>query len=344
MSYSLQQTSLLAPHLGDDELTALFSTDADIGAMLQFEQALAKCQASAGLIPQASAVAITSSLKSPKLDHSLLSGGIGRDGMVVPGLIAQLRSVLPTEARDHLHFGSTSQDVIDTSLMLRSKLAFGILAARLKATITDLNHASNQYGKNQLMARTRMQQALPIVVADRIQTWSAGFQSTLNASQNLKFPVQMGGPIGTLRNDALKKAIAKELALDVIPHNWHAERSPVVALANAASAITGAAGKLGMDVCLMAQNEFAEIALSGGGTSSAMHHKQNPIGAEALVTLARFNAVLISAMHQSLVHEQERSGAAWTLEWMVLPQMLVAAGAATRLTMQVLRSITKIGS
>jgi 3-carboxy-cis,cis-muconate cycloisomerase len=344
MSYSLQQASLLAPHLGDEEIAALFSTEADVSAMLQFEQALAKCHASAGLIPQASALVILPLLNAPKLDLSLLSSGIARDGMVVPDFVAQLRSVLPSDARDHLHFGSTSQDVIDTSLMLRGKLAFGTLENRLKAVLTDLNHVSNQYGKNQLMARTRMQQALPISVADRIQTWSAGFQSALDAVQNLKFPVQMGGPIGTLRNDVLKMEMAKELALDVIAHNWHAERSPVVALANAASAITGTAGKLGMDVCLMAQNELAEIILSGGGTSSAMHHKQNPIGAEALVTLARFNAALISASHQSLVHEQERSGAAWTLEWMVLPQMIVAAGAATRLSLQLLKSIKTIGS
>jgi 3-carboxy-cis,cis-muconate cycloisomerase len=343
MSYSLHEASLLAPHLGDDEIASLFSTESDISAMLKFEGALAKSQASAGLIPQASALAIAPALISPELDHSLFSSGIARDGMVVPNLIAQLRNVLPTEARDHLHFGSTSQDVIDTSLMLRSKLACQILENRLEGIHADLADASSQFGQNQLMARTRMQRALPITVDDRIQIWSAGFQSALHTIKNLKFPVQMGGPVGTLRNDALKLAIANELALDVVPHNWHAERNPVVALANAASAVTGAAGKLGIDVCLMAQNEFAEIAMSGGGTSSAMHHKQNPIGAEALVTLARFNATLVSAMHQSVVHEQERSGVAWTLEWMVLPPMIVAAGAATRLTMQLLKSITKIG-
>jgi 3-carboxy-cis,cis-muconate cycloisomerase len=343
MSYSLQQTSLLAPHLGDDEIAALFSTDADMSAMLKFEQALAKCQASAGLIPQASALAIASSLNSPKLDYSLLSSGISRDGMAVPSLIGQLRGTLPAEAREHLHFGSTSQDVIDTSLMLRSKLAFGVLETRLKDIHTDLIHATDQFGHNQMMARTRMQKALPITADDRIQIWKAGFQSALDATRNLQFPVQMGGPVGVLRNAALKMAIASELGLDVLPHTWHAERSPVAALANAASAVSGAAGKFGMDLCLMAQNEFAEAVMAGGGGSSAMHHKQNPVGAEALVTLARFNAALVSAMHHSLVHEQERSGAAWTLEWMVLPQMIVAAGAVTRLTAQLLKSITKIG-
>ena len=96
------------------------------------------------------------------------------------------------------------------------------------------------------------------------------------------------------------------------------------------SLITGALGKFGQDVVLSLQNEVGELALQEGGGSSAMPHKQNPVGAEVLVTLARFNATLVSGLHQSLVHENERSGAAWTLEWMILPQMAMAAGAATR--------------
>ena len=93
----------------------------------------------------------------------------------------------------------------------------------------------------------------------------------------------------------------------------------------------------------MAQ-DGGEIVLSGGGASSAMAHKQNPVSAEALVTLARFNATALAGLHQSLVHEQERSGSAWTLEWMLLPQMAVAAGSATRLAGSVVRSIEDMGS
>ena len=102
-------------------------------------------------------------------------------------------------------------------------------------------------------------------------------------------------------------------------------------------------GKLGQDIALMAQ-DGGEIVLSGGGASSAMAHKQNPVSAEALVTLARFNATALAGLHQSLVHEQERSGSAWTLEWMLLPQMAVAAGSATRLAGSVVRSIEDMGS
>ena len=106
--------------------------------------------------------------------------------------------------------------------------------------------------------------------------------------------------------------------------------------------MTGSLGKFGADVALLAQ-AGDEIKLSGGGRSSAMPHKSNPVGAEILVTLARFNAVLLSGMHQSLVHEQERSGAAWTLEWMMLPQMAVAAGASLRTALELIGQIEGLG-
>jgi 3-carboxy-cis,cis-muconate cycloisomerase len=94
----------------------------------------------------------------------------------------------------------------------------------------------------------------------------------------------------------------------------------------------------------MAQDEIAEVELTTGGQSSSMPHKNNPVGAEVLVALARFNAVQISAMHQAMVHEQERSGAAWTLEWMVLPQICVATAAALRTAEKLLSTIRRLGS
>ena len=108
--------------------------------------------------------------------------------------------------------------------------------------------------------------------------------------------------------------------------------------------ITGGLGKIGQDVALMALRGEDDIRMSGGGGSSAMPHKQNPLSAERLVTLARFNATLISGLHQSLVHEQERSGAAWTLEWLLLPQMCQATGASLTASLGLFGSIERIGT
>jgi 3-carboxy-cis,cis-muconate cycloisomerase len=344
MSFTLQQSQFLAPLLGDQEILGLFSVEADIAAMLEFEVALAVAQAKHGFIPAEAAVEISTAMKSFVFDQAKSSEGVARDGMTVPALVTQLKA----HTNQHIHFGATSQDVIDASLMLRAKKSFAIFSSRINSLVADLDKLTTTFGNNSLMARTRMQQALPFTVANRIASWRTGIEDAQTSIVTCRFPLQFGGPIGVLNEfgdkaQALKSEIAGVLDLEARPQNWHSNRAPIVALANACSLITGVLGKLGADCCLMAQNELAEIAFSGGGTSSAMQHKQNPVLAETLVTLARFNATLVSGLHHSLVHEQERSGAAWTLEWLLLPQMILAVGAATRISGELLHTITAMG-
>jgi 3-carboxy-cis,cis-muconate cycloisomerase len=344
MSFTFQHSQLLSPLLGDDEISALFSVEADIAAMLEYEVALAVAQAKLGFIPADAAVEISTAMTSFVADQLKLREGVGRDGMTVPALVTQLKA----HTNQHLHFGATSQDVIDTSLMLRAKKSFAIFSSRVNSLLADLDKLTATFGSNNLMARTRMQQALPFKVADRLASWRSGIEDAQASVSTCRFPLQFGGPIGVLgefgeKGKALRAEVAEALSLEARPQNWHSNRAPIVALANACSLITGALGKMGADCCLMAQNEIAEIKFSGGGTSSAMHHKKNPVQAEVLVTLARFNATLVSGLHHSLVHEQERSGAAWTLEWLLLPQMILAAGAATRISGELLDSVTAMG-
>ena len=143
---------------------------------------------------------------------------------------------------------------------------------------------------------------------------------------------------------AVARRVAAELGLGLPPSHWHTQRDGLAEFAGWLSLVSGTLGKLGMDVGLMAQNAVGEIRLSGGGGSSAMPHKQNPIKAEVLVALARYNATLLPAMHTALVAEQERSGAAWTLEWLVLPQMAVTTGAALRTAGELVGAIKEMGA
>jgi 3-carboxy-cis,cis-muconate cycloisomerase len=349
MSFTYQQSPFLSPLLGDGEIAALFSIEADLAAMIRFEDALASAQAETGIIPAATSEDIKTALAGFQPDMKLLVTGIARDGVIVPELVKQLRAVVGSSHLDHLHFGATSQDVIDSSLNMRAKQAFALFDSRLSAIAGKFGLLGAQFGANGLMAHTRMQRALPTNVQNRIDGWSHGVNEARAKVALCQFPVQFGGPVGSLSDfgdsgQVLKAALAKQLNLDCVVQNWHSARGVVATIADVCSHITGTLGKLGVDVCLMAQNELGEITLSSGGGSSAMAHKQNPVKAEALVTLARFNATLISGMHQALVHEQERSGAAWTLEWMILPQMIVATGAATRIANELLSSITAMGT
>ncbi|MDX8489945.1 lyase family protein, partial [Mesorhizobium humile] len=138
-----------------------------------------------------------------------------------------------------------------------------------------------------------------------------------------------------------RAALAAKLGLGDAPQ-WHSQRDALADFAGWLSLVTGSLGKFGQDVALMAQ-AGTDIELSGGGGSSAMPHKQNPVKAEALVALARFNASQLSGIYQTLVHEQERSGAAWTLEWLLLPQMVVATAAALRLAAELAGQIESLG-
>ena len=322
--------------LGDEEISAFFSAEADIRAMLIFEAALAKAEAQHGIIPDAAAVVIAAACNIFRPDMLALRYSVGTDGVVVPELVRQLRKAVGGKGADSVHVGATSQDVIDTSLMLRLKDVVAVLSGRLSSLISLFSDLHSKFGFNRLMGHTRMQAAVPITVADRLSAWSSplsDYRDRLEQMRQTGFPLQFGGAAGTVDKLGDKAAnvratLAKNLSLGDSPQ-WQSQRAVIADIAHILSLITGSLGKFGQDIALLAQ-AGKEIELSGGGGSSAMAHKQNPVAAEILVSLARFNAVQLSGTHQSMVHEQERSGAAWTLEWMILPQMAMACGASLR--------------
>ncbi|MDW5313014.1 3-carboxy-cis,cis-muconate cycloisomerase [Rhizobium sp. PL01] len=335
--------------LGDEEISAFFSAEADIRAMLAFETALVRAQAEHGIVSKETATRIAEICATFQPDVLALRHAVATDGVVIPDLVRQLRIAVGGEAAEKVHFGATSQDVIDTSLMLRLKAATAVLSKRLTTITGSFDQLTRTWGTNRLMGHTRMQAAIPITVSDRLSAWSSpliDYRDRLEQLQKVSFPVQFGGAAGTLEKlgakaSSVRATLAKNLDLSDRPQ-WQSQRSVIADLAHPLSLVTGSLGKFGQDIALLAQ-AGDDIALSGGGASSAMPHKQNPVTAEALVSLARFNAVQLSGLHQSMVHEQERSGAAWTLEWMILPQMVIACGASTRLALTLAGQIKRLG-
>lgn len=352
MSFTPFNAPLLGELLGDRDAAAFFSVKADLDGMIRFEAALAKAEAAHDVIPKDAARAIADALEGFKPDVRAIGAATARDGVTVPELVRQMRSAIGEPHSAHLHFGATSQDLVDTSLVLRIKELSNLLDSRLLQVESQLERLETAFGGNGLMARTRMQAAIPITVADRIAAWRSPFEDHRSQLAQLKprlLCLQFGGAAGTLdRLGDKAEPVAGELAgllgLKTPRRNWHTNRSAIAGYANWLSLVTGSLGKIGQDIALMAQNGIDEVALSGTGRSSAMPHKQNPVQAESLITLARFNAVLLSGMHQAMVHEQERSGAAWALEWMLLPQMCVATAAATRNAVLLLESVERMGS
>jgi 3-carboxy-cis,cis-muconate cycloisomerase len=318
----------------DVEISTLFSAEAEIASVLRYETALAEAQAEIGLLNADAATAISNACSQFKPDLMLLQTAIARDGLAVPELIGQLRQALPQQYSDKLHFHATSQDAIDTTTILACGAALSIMELRLLGVVEQLATLSAQSGDVKQMARTRFQRALPITVAERLGAWVVSLRYSIEQLATLRsqcLMLQIGGPIGT-DPSPWAEALARRLGLAAPTASWQTARGRIVQIGTWAAVVSGSLGKIGADIALMAQNEIAEVEIAGGGTSSAMTHKSNPVAAEILVALARYNATLIAGLHQSMVHEQERSGSAWTLEWIVLPQMLECTGAALRHT------------
>lgn len=349
MSVSAFEHPFLSGLVGDDETGKLFSAEAEIEAMLAFEAALAKAEAGAGVIPMDAAERILTVCGSFKPDMAGLHKGTGRDGIVVAEFVKQLRAAAGGEAAQYVHFGATSQDVIDTALVIRLKQVRGLFDQRLSALEKAFVAIDRNFGARTLMGHTRMQAAVPITVSDRIRAWCEPLvrhRRRLDAFSEHGFAVQFGGAAGTLdklgtKAADVRKSLARELSLADAPQ-WQSQRDRLAEFAGILALISGSLGKFGQDVALLAEMG-GEMELAGGGGSSAMAHKQNPVAAEVLVSLARFNAVQLSGMQQAMVHEQERSGAAWTLEWLILPPMVMATGASLRLAAELVDNIRSLG-
>ncbi len=330
--------TLLSALAGDSDIEALLSDAAQLDAMLTFERALAEASAAAGLISGAAFSAIGVAIDGFVPDWSGLQAGMAQDGVVVPALVRQLKATLPEPHRAALHKGATSQDALDTALMLQLAKVFDVYETRLTAALDKLDRLAAEHGGKPLMAHTRMQVALPTTWNAKLMSWSEPLKRHLRslvAMRRSLLVVQLGGPVGDRgsfgeHGEAIVAGMAQRLDLGQASP-WQATRDPIIALGALLAQISGSLGKLGMDVALLAQNEVAAVRLEGGGGSSAMAHKSNPINAEVLVALARYNAGLSGTLNQAMVHENERSGAAWTLEWLTLPSMLVTTGASLRL-------------
>jgi 3-carboxy-cis,cis-muconate cycloisomerase len=334
---------------GDADMAALWSPETQLHHLLTFEAAWSQALGHVGRVDLDLATDTAHRIRDFTPDLADLAARTGQDGLPVPALVRQLKQVVDDERA--VHHGATSQDVLDSALALTLRETTSLLDARLGSLSIALQSLDGRFVGNPMMGRTRMQAALPITVSDRLRTWSTplvGHRQRLANVGNGVAQVQIGGATGNRAAlgkdaDAMAAFIAQKLGLANPPNCWHTTREGVADYAGCLSLITGTLGKMGQDICLMAQQGIDEVTLAGGGGSSAMPHKQNPILAELLVTLARFNATQVSAMHHALIHEQERSGAAWSLEWMILPQMAKATGRALSAAIQLCESIQHLG-
>ena len=306
------------------------SDSALIDAMIGVEAALARVQGRLEIIPAAMGEAIDQSLQNLRIDPDELRPGMAASGVPVPALIDLLRHKLPRDAANYLHWGATSQDIVDTALVLCWRAYCQELAGRIDELGDELLKRMIAERCTPVLAHTRFQQAVPTVLGLRFASWLAPLtrhcERLLQLGPRL-FVLQFGGAASNLsalgdQGQNVAAALAKELDLSLPPMPWHNQRDSVFELACLAANVSGGLGKMGLDILLAAQNEVGEMRDGKGGGSSTMPNKSNPVSAEALVTIARLQGGHLASLQQSLVHAQERDGTAWAMEWGALPPLL----------------------
>ncbi len=337
MAVSPFDSAVYGALFGDPEVAALFSDAASVGAMIHVEQALARAEGACRVIPAEAARAIDAGLAEVVPDPAVLAAGTAAAGVPVPALVSALRGQLPPEAGQWLHWGATSQDIVDTALVLKLDAALTILAARMDALIAALSASARRWADLPMAGRTRSQIAAPTTFGLRVARWAQPLiaqRAELPAVHARVARVQFGGAVGTNaaiapHGPAVTAALARELGLAAGP-SWHGDRSGLGALAGWCAGTCAALGRMAGDLILMGRSEAGEARAGSGGGSSTMPQKSNPVAAETIVALARHAACLVPAVQQAGIHAEERDGAAWALEWLALPQIVVATAAALR--------------
>ena len=327
---------ILDAYLQDPGTDALISDAALAAAMLEVEVALARVQARAGIIPAHVGAGIEAAAAGLVVDLPALIQGTVHDGVPIIALLAQLRAAVGGDYGSYAHWGATSQDIVDTAMVLMLRRVTALFSARLDELMGTWAALAGQHRGTVMAARTRSQQAVPTTFGLKVAGWMAPLlrhRQRLAALSTTSFALQFGGAGGTLaalggQGHAVAQDLAAELELTLPPLPWHTQRDGIIDFANWLAMLSGSLGKVAGDVLLLAQTEIGELQISGAGGSSAMPQKANPVLAEALVALARHNAGLIGNLHQAAPHLAERDGAAWTLEWLTLPQMVRTTGAS----------------
>jgi 3-carboxy-cis,cis-muconate cycloisomerase len=341
-------SSYLTGLLGDPEITALIGEPALLREMLRVESSLAKVEGRLGVIPSQAADAIVTAAEKLSIEPAALAKDVARDGVPVPGLVRRLRDEVGEPYADYVHFGPTSQDIVDTAFVLTSLAALVVLDARLAAIVENLGELAEQHAGALMAGRTRSQLASATTFGLKVAGWALPLhrhRARLLELRNRLSIVSLSGSTGNLATlgpagEAVEAALAEELNLSVPAGAWHNARDTIVELGHWLALVTGSIGKMGADFLLLAQNEIGEVRTGGGaGRSSTMPHKANPVGAEALVTLARMNGDRVATLHHAMLHAHERDGAAWTMEWLIVPELAVAAGASTRLAGDLLATL-----
>ncbi|MFE2213375.1 3-carboxy-cis,cis-muconate cycloisomerase [Streptomyces canus] len=334
-------TGLLAPGWAGSPAASATADAAYLQALLDAEAALTRAQAALGLAPPEAATAVTEAADAGRFDvRSLAERARGGGNPVIP-LVADLTEAVGEAYGPYVHRGATSQDILDTATMLVAARTLDLLPADLDRVQRALARLAAEHRDTAMPGRTLTQHAVPTTFGLKAAGWRSLVLDARDrvAAVRDSLPAQLGGAAGTLAaftvygtedTQALTAAFAAELGLRAPLLPWHTLRTPIADLAGCLAFTAGALGKIAADVLVLGRTEIAEVAEGGGGGSSAMPHKANPVRSTLIAAAARRAPQLAATLYGSLAAEDERPAGAWHAEWEPLRDLLRLVGGAAR--------------
>jgi len=328
----------------------IFSDQGRVQGMLDFEAALARAQAGLGVIPGDAVADIVAACDARLYDFDALAEAIGNAGNsaipLVKALGQQIAGRNPSAER-YVHLGATSQDVMDSGLVLQLRAAVTLLEKDLSLLADALAQQAQRHAAVPMSGRTWLQQATPVTLGAKIAGWLGAItrhRQRLNEIKPRLLCVQFGGASGSLAALGemafpVAEALARELKLGLPDQPWHTQRDRLVEFASVLGLIAGSLGKLGRDISLLMQTEAGEVfepAAAGKGGSSTMPHKRNPVGAAVMIAAATRAPGLIATMFSVMPQEHERSLGLWHAEWETLPQLCCLVSGALQQALAVI--------
>jgi 3-carboxy-cis,cis-muconate cycloisomerase len=317
------------------DMREVFCDQGRVQAMLDFESALARAEARVGLIPHAAVASIDAACQAGQYDFTALGEAIATAGNSAIPLVKALGKRIAAsdaDAERYVHLGATSQDVMDTGLVLQLRRALELIEADLAQLGQTLATQAARFVATPLAGRTWLQHATPVTLGMKIAGWLGAVTRSRQRLQALRprlLVLQFGGASGTLaalgeKAMPVAQALADELQLSLPEQPWHTQRDRLVEFASVLGLIAGSLGKLGRDISLLMQTEAGEVfepSAPGKGGSSTMPHKRNPVGAAVLIGAATRVPGLLSTLFSAMPQEHERSLGLWHAEWETLPEI-----------------------
>ncbi len=337
-----QTARLLDPLFTTDAMREIFSDRRRLQGMLDFEAALARALARAGVAPAASVEPIAAQCNADHFSLDVLAREAALAGnLAIPLVKALTAAVAKSDAKaaGFVHWGATSQDAIDTGLVLQLRDALDLLQRELSQFSATLARLAQTHQATLLAGRTWLQQASPVTLGLKVAGWLDAIhrhQTRVTHARNEVLTLQFGGAVGTLaalgeKGLQVAAALASDLKLKIPSIPWHTHRDRFAEVATALGLLVGTLGKIARDISLLAQTEIGEVlepAESGRGGSSTLPHKRNPVGSAVVLAAAIRVPALVSVMLTAMVQEHERGLGGWHAEWETLPEIfLLAAGA-----------------